>query len=69
METKDKTRCTCGSPFPMHIAKMLTDHVCICERSYKVKDSEFIPNGTEMNPFARYDRALAAKAAKAVRRA
>lgn len=48
-----KPGCACGQPFPHHLADVgLTDHVCSCERSYKVKDGVFVHVGHEANPFA-----------------
>lgn len=58
-------KCPCGQPLPHHLAECgLTDHVCSCERSFKVEGKTFVENGTEVNPFARYDAAHEKKARK-----
>ena len=40
----------------MHLVDMLSSHVCSCERKYVPRDGVFVFVGTEINPFARYDR-------------
>lgn len=54
-----KPRCACGEQLPHHLAGIgLTEHVCLCERRYKVVNGRFIENGTALNPGARYDQAV-----------
>lgn len=56
------TSCPCGQPLPTHLADCgLTSHVCRCERAFKVIEGKFVANGTEVNPFARYDAEQARK--------
>jgi len=54
--TKKEAKCECGSSLPMHLVDMLSSHVCSCERKYVPRDGVFVFVGTEINPFARYDR-------------
>ncbi len=54
--------CECGQPLPHHLADLGIpnfEHVCSCERKYKVENKKFVLIGTEANPFARYDEAHA----------
>jgi hypothetical protein len=54
-----KTKCDCGEPLPMHLLELADDrfsHVCSCERVWKLVDGKPKCTGTEINPFARYDR-------------
>jgi len=49
-------KCSCGQQLPHHLAGFgLTHHVCSCERFFKVEGKTFVENGTQVNPFARYD--------------
>jgi len=55
-------KCECGERLPMHLAGLGLpnfEHVCSCNRAYKVEAGKFVPNGTQHNPFAEYDRAHA----------
>ncbi len=46
--------CPCGSLLPHHLAAVgLTEHVCRCERAYRVEAGVFVHVGHEANPFAR----------------
>jgi hypothetical protein len=69
MKTPSLTACECGSPLPVHFLEFADErfhHICQCERKYKVEDGAFVPDGFEVNPFARYDDAQKkAKEAKA----
>jgi len=59
---KDLAKCECGSPLPVHFLEFADErfsHVCRCERKYKVEGGAFVPDGFEVNPFARYDDAQA----------
>lgn len=50
--------CECGKPLPYHLAELgFTNHVCYCERAYKVEDGKFIENGTKLNPNRRLSEA------------
>jgi hypothetical protein len=63
-ETGEKNRvtCECGSPLPVHFLELADErfsHICQCERKYKVEGGAFVRDGFEVNPFARFDDALA----------
>ena len=52
------TNCLCGVELPMHLVELSAGgitHVCSCEVSWEWNGQEFIENGKQINPFARYD--------------
>jgi hypothetical protein len=55
-----REKCNCGQPLPLHLAELAPSdgsfkHVCSCEIRWKWDGSDFIEDGSEPNPFARYD--------------
>ena len=60
MAARTKSKCACGARLPVHLVEIMNNdtrhaHVCSCERRYVVKDEKFVQDGTQVNPFARYD--------------
>jgi len=52
-------KCECGKRLPTHLLGLglpKFEHVCSCERAYIEKGGVFVPNGTQRNPIAEYDR-------------
>lgn len=57
---RSESQCACGAALPVHFIEIADDrfaHVCACERRYVVKEGVFVEDGTQVNPFARYDAA------------
>ena len=52
-------KCECGARLPTHLLGIMAryEHVCSCERAYIEEDGKFVPNGTQRNPVAEFDRA------------
>lgn len=49
-------RCECGAEMPWHLVEYMDSHHCSCDRRYVAKDGDFILDGVEVNPIAKFDR-------------